>query len=119
MKKIITITLLSLFTLVNAQTNAKPTKGLKITYTKSSNGKLIENQDPIFVFTNPTETLVTTEKMNSGKADFPFEQTLINRTENKIVQVTQLKKGKGYKPHQKHGLDQKAKRLFVSVGWLF
>lgn len=94
MKKIITITLLSLFSLVNAQTKAIPTKGLKITYTKSSNGKLIENQDPIFVFTNPTETLITSEKMNSGKAEFPFEQTLVNRSENKIVQVTQLKKDK-------------------------
>ena len=44
--------------------------------------------------TNPTETLVTSDKMNSGKAEFPFEQTLINRSENKIVQVTQLKKDK-------------------------
>lgn len=32
--------------------------------------------------------------MNSGKAGFPFEQTLINRSENKIVQATQLKKDK-------------------------
>ena len=92
MKNFITITLLSLFTFAQSQTNAKPTKGFKITYTRSSNGKLIENQDAILVFTNPTETLVTSEKMNSGKADFPFEQTLINHTENKIVQVTQLKK---------------------------
>ena len=82
MKKIITITLLSLFSLVNAQTKVKPIKGLKISYTRSSNGKLVENQDAIFVFTNPTETLVTSEKMNSGKAEFPFEQTLINRSQN-------------------------------------
>ncbi|MBE9575171.1 GLPGLI family protein [Flavobacterium proteolyticum] len=94
MKKFITITLLSLFTFAQSQTNAKPPKGFKITYNRSSNGKLIENQDAIFVFTNPTETLVTSEKMNSGKAEFPFEQTLINRSENKIVQVTQLKKEK-------------------------
>ncbi|RAK20136.1 GLPGLI family protein [Flavobacterium aquaticum] len=94
MKKFITITLLSLFTFAQSQTNAKPPKGFKITYTRSSNGKLIENQDAILVFTNPTETLVTSEKMNLGKAEFPFEQTLINRSENKIVQVTQLKKDK-------------------------
>ncbi len=91
MKNFITITLLSLFTLAQSQTNAKPPKGFKITYTRSSNGKLIENQDPIFVFTNSLETLVTSEKMNSKKAEFPFEQTLINRSENKIIQVTQLK----------------------------
>ena len=87
MKKFITITLLSLFTFAQSQTGVKPTKGFKITYSRSSNGKLIENQDAIFVFTNPTETLMTTEKMNSGKAEFPFEQTLINRSENKIVQA--------------------------------
>ena len=68
MKKFITITLLSLFTFAQSQTNAKPPKGLKITYTRSSNGKLIENQDAILVFTNPKETLVTSEKMNSKKA---------------------------------------------------
>ena len=94
MKKCITITLLSLFTFAQSQTNAKPPKGFKITYTRSSNGKLIENQDAILVFTNPKETLVTSEKMNSKKADFPFEQTFINRSENKIIQVTQLKKEK-------------------------
>ena len=50
MKKFITITLLSLFTFAQSQTSVKSPKGLKITYTRSSNGKLIENQDAIFVF---------------------------------------------------------------------
>mgnify|MGYP006189981693 FL=1 len=94
MKKIITITFLSLFAFTHSQTGVRPPKGFKITYTRSSNGKLLENQDAIFVFTNELEILITSEKMNSGKADFPFEQTLINRSENKIVQVTQLKKEK-------------------------
>ena len=52
MKKIITIALLSLFTFTQAQ------KGIKVTYLKSSNGTLIENQDPILLFTNKTETLL-------------------------------------------------------------
>ncbi|UGS21705.1 GLPGLI family protein [Flavobacterium cyclinae] len=94
MKNFITITLLSLFSIVQSQTYNKLQKGFKITYTRSSNGKLIENQDPIFVFTNSTETLITTEKMSSGKAEFPYEQTLIHHSENKIIQVTQLKKTK-------------------------
>lgn len=94
MKNFITITLLSLFSIVQSQTYNKLQKGFKITYTRSSNGKLIENQDPIFVFTNSTETLITTEKMSSRKAEFPYEQTLIHHFENKIIQVTQLKKAK-------------------------
>ncbi len=92
MKKIITLVFLSLFAIVQAQNGIKPPKGLKITYTKSSNGKLIENQDAILIFTNELETLITTEKMNAGKASFPFEQFLIHRSENKIIQVSQLKK---------------------------
>ncbi|MEY2739346.1 MAG: hypothetical protein RL259_1255 [Bacteroidota bacterium] len=92
MKKFITITLLSLFTFAQSQTNAKPSKGLIITYTRSSNGKLIENQDAILVFTNESETLITSENMLRRKASFPYEQSLINRSENKILQVTQLKR---------------------------
>ena len=92
MKKFITITLLSLFTFAQSQTNEKPSKGLIITYNRSSNGKLIENQDAILVFTNKSETLITSENMLRRKALFPYEQTLINRSKNKILQVTQLKR---------------------------
>ena len=92
MKKFITITLLSLFKFSESQTNAKTLKGLIITYTRSSNGKLIENQDAILVFTNESETLITSENMLRRKASFPYEQSLINRSENKILQVTQLKR---------------------------
>lgn len=94
MKKILTITLLSILSFSLAQNKTKPVKGLKITYTKISNGNQIENQDPILVFTNPQETLVTTENLYNNKASFPFEQTLVYHSENKIVQVTQLKKEK-------------------------
>jgi len=94
MKNLLTITLISFFAFSNAQIGIKPPFGLKITYTKSSNGKQIENQDAVVVFTNALETLVTTEKMNTGKADFPYEQSFINRTENKITHVTQLSKDK-------------------------
>jgi hypothetical protein len=51
----------------------------KITYLKSSNGNLIENQDAILVFSNETKTLISTEKIITKKAEFPFEQTLVSR----------------------------------------
>lgn len=88
MKKITTIALLSLFTFTQAQ------KGIKVTYLKSSNGTLIENQDPILLFTNKTETLLTSESIHKRKAKFPFEQSLIFRSDDKIMQITQLQKTK-------------------------
>lgn len=88
MKKITTVVLLCLFTFSQAQ------KGLKITYLKSSNGTLIENQDPVLVFANELETLVTTENMQNGKSSFPFEQSLIQRSNNSNFQITQLGKKK-------------------------
>ena len=54
----------------------------KITFIKSSNGKLIENQDPILVFSNNKQSLITSESIKSNKASFPFEQTLISNGNN-------------------------------------
>ena len=64
----------------------------KITYLKSSNGTLIENQDPILVFTNPKQALLTSGQIISGKSTFPFEQTLIVRESNSFLQVAALNK---------------------------
>ncbi|WP_306353246.1 PNGase F N-terminal domain-containing protein [Flavobacterium sp. '19STA2R22 D10 B1'] len=69
-------------------------KGLptfEITYQKSSNGKLIENQDPILVFTNEVETVVTSKKIYSQQSSFPYEQIFINRKKNTdFTQVAQF-----------------------------
>jgi GLPGLI family protein len=92
MKKIFTLALYCLFIITQAQTTTKPAAGYKITYFKSSNGTLVSPQDPILVYTNPNETLVTSEKMNSGKAEFPYEQSFINRATNTLTQITQLHK---------------------------
>ena len=64
----------------------------KITYLKSSNGNLIENQDAILVFSNETKTLISTEKIITKKAEFPFEQTLISRDNGFYSQITNLSK---------------------------
>ena len=62
----------------------------KITYLKSSNGNLIENQDAILVFSNETKTLISTEKIITKKAEFPFEQTLVSRDNGFYSQITNL-----------------------------
>lgn len=65
-----------------------------ITYEKWSNGTKIENQDPILVFTNSSLTLVTSEGIFSGKNDFPLEQTYIDRSNQTLIQSSQLGKNK-------------------------
>ncbi|WP_284651398.1 GLPGLI family protein [Flavobacterium terrisoli] len=65
-------------------------QGFKITYLKSSNGSLIEGQDPIWVFTNASHTLISSEKIKNKKAEFPFEETTIYRSTNTFYQVATL-----------------------------
>ncbi len=62
----------------------------KITYLKSSNGTLLENQDPIWVFTNEDVTRTTTESIRNKKANFPFEETAVDRSDNSFYQIATL-----------------------------
>lgn len=62
----------------------------KITYIRSSNGNLIENQDAIWVFTNDNQTLISSDKIINKKSEFPFEQTFINRNNDFFQQMTNL-----------------------------
>jgi hypothetical protein len=57
----------------------------KITYLKSSNGTLIENQDPILVFAEDTYTTISSESIESGKATYPYEKTLIKREQKNTI----------------------------------
>ena len=83
MKKNILILFLIFFNVVTSQ-------NYKITFLKSSNGNLIENQDAILVFTNSNHTLISSEKIINHKSEFPFEQTFINRSNDFFQQKTNL-----------------------------
>jgi hypothetical protein len=61
----------------------------KITYLKSSNGTLIENQDPVVVYTIPSYTLLTSESPNP-RMSYPAEFTTIDRTKNTLKQFAIL-----------------------------
>lgn len=50
----------------------------KITYSRTSNGNLIDNQNAILVFSNEKQSLITSESIQNKKSDFPYEQTVIN-----------------------------------------
>lgn len=79
MKQLIYITILLLSTFTFGQIN------YKITYLKSSNGTLIENQDPILVFAEDTYTTISSESIESGKATYPYEKTLIKREQKNTI----------------------------------
>ena len=62
----------------------------KITYLKSSNGSLIENQDPILAFTSSEVTQIGSQSIFNGKADFPNEIIFVDRRTNSFSQVANL-----------------------------
>jgi len=53
-------------------------KNYKITYLKSSNGTLLENQDAVWVYSNEKQSYISSEKIQSNVAEYTYEQTLIS-----------------------------------------
>lgn len=90
MKKILTLFLTLLISAGHAQKKEKPATTYKITYLRSSNGKLVEHQDPILVFSNGKETILTSQNILTGKTPFPFEQTIVNHDNNFYQLIGQL-----------------------------
>ncbi|CCG52701.1 Protein of unknown function precursor [Flavobacterium indicum GPTSA100-9 = DSM 17447] len=76
--------LISLFTI--GQNTA-----FEITYQRSSNGKIIDNQDLIKVIATSTYALLSTEKIQNNSATVPFEKTIVNTTDLSFTQVASLK----------------------------
>ena len=62
----------------------------KITYLKSSNGSLIQNQDPVLAFTSSEVTQIGSQSIFNGKADFPNEIIFVDRRTNSFSQVADL-----------------------------
>jgi len=83
MKKLLLFVLLTVY-------GSSFSQNYKITYLKSSNGSLIEGQDPVFVFANAEQTLLTSESIINAKATFPFEQTFVDRKTNSFSQIALL-----------------------------
>ncbi len=73
----------------NSAVMAQPA-AVRVTYHKYSNGKLIENQDPIVIYSNLLRTEITTSSALDKTAKFPIEQSYIDRQSGKYVLVAQL-----------------------------
>lgn len=72
-------------------------KNYKITYERSYNGKLIENQDFIIVLTNADATRTTSEQVLNKTKGFPYEETFIDRASpKKFMQQAFAKDSKSF-----------------------
>jgi GLPGLI family protein len=60
----------------------------KITYLRSSNGSLIENQDPIIVLTDISNTFISSESIEKKKSPYPFETSNFDRYSKTMLQQT-------------------------------
>ncbi len=89
MKKYCLLFLLVSFWVSQAQ---KMPAALKITYGKTSNGKPVENDDPIIVYTDYNQTVVTAKSISDKKAQLPFERFYLNRKTGLYYQLAQLTK---------------------------
>ncbi|RZJ73562.1 PNGase F N-terminal domain-containing protein [Flavobacterium sp.] len=72
----------------------KKSQELKVTYLRSSNGKLLENQEPILVFASDATILVSNDRILSGKADIPNENMRIDVKAKQVFQMAQIGKNR-------------------------
>ena len=79
------------FALIFTEEAQKNIKSIKVTYLRSNNGKVFENQDPILLFTSKKMSLVTTEKITLKKANFPIEQTYVDFQFKTTSQLAEFK----------------------------
>jgi len=101
--------LIGLCVLLHAPALAEPTDGVKVRYLRSSNGTLLDGQDAIWVFASPTQALISSEQIQSGTADFPFEQSLIKPAAHELLQVARLNRGEAIATLDRESL---AKQVF-------
>lgn len=80
--------ILILLAFFSLQSNGQNT--YKITYIKSSNGKLIENQDPTIVYSNDFLTRVLSTSIDENKIVYPSEYFNLNRKSNMFIQIAAL-----------------------------
>lgn len=87
MKNLLSLLTLLFFIGVNAQ---KTPHAVQVTYIKSSNGTVLENQDPILIYADKKQTIVTSEKISLKKAAIPYEFFYLSRINNRWFQTAQL-----------------------------
>lgn len=85
--------LLNLFIIFSFVSFAQETS-YEITYQRSSNGKVIENQDLLKVFVTHNQVVLSSEKIEANQAILPFEKTIINTKDLSFYQAATLSENK-------------------------
>lgn len=67
---------------------------VKVTYRHMSNGKLLENQDPVIVISSLLRTDIIPQSLLEKKAKFPMEQFYVDRQTGSYVQIAHLSASK-------------------------
>ncbi|MFB5945263.1 GLPGLI family protein [Albibacterium profundi] len=67
---------------------------VKVSYYRSSNGKLLQNQDPIILYTSSSQTAIASEAIINGKGARPFERFFVDRANNSYIKQAFLQNGK-------------------------
>src|SRR5690606_7074286 len=75
---------------VFAQIKFDSGKVFKITYSVSYNGNTDENQNPIWVFADENQVLISSRDHIQGKGKFPFEMTFVEPNQKKYNQIAFL-----------------------------
>ncbi|MET3114526.1 GLPGLI family protein [Pedobacter sp. CG_S7] len=70
------------FTILSFQLAAQ--HSYKISYTSSYNNKVTPNQDPLLVYTNKDQTVITSAKISEAKASYPYETFYIDRKQTDL-----------------------------------
>lgn len=65
-------------------------KGIVVEYQRTSNNKVMANQDPIVVYANAEQTTITSRKIMNGEAKMPYEVFVIKRPSNAYYKMTQI-----------------------------
>ena len=97
--------LIVLFVFVQTQAQ-KNYKSVKVTFVKSSNGTIIENQEPILLFASVKNSLITTDKIIHKNAAFPVEQTFVDFESLKIAQIAHFENGNSIVTNDSLGLSK-------------
>jgi hypothetical protein len=72
----------------------KRPEAIKVTYSESSNGKGI-TADPIVIYSDAAQTVITKASIVENKASFPYEQSYLSRKNGLFTHLAQLSKEKG------------------------
>ncbi|MFD1770674.1 PNGase F N-terminal domain-containing protein [Sphingobacterium suaedae] len=79
--------MLTFMTCVSAQS-------YKITYHRSYNDKVAPDQDPVLVFTNSQQTVITTQDISQSLAPYPYETFYVDRQKNGYYKLTNFSASK-------------------------